>query len=446
MGIMLDKVPPQSLEAEQSVLGSMLLDKDAIIRAQEVLRPDDFYRDAHRLIYQTICDLFNKGEAVDLVTLAEELKRRGALEELGGAAYLTTLANVVPTAANIEHYAHIVEEKATLRALINASSHILAKGYQPEQELDAILDEAERSIFDISQRRIARGYEMLRDVLDKALDHIEFLYAHKGEVTGVPTGFKDLDDLTSGLQPSDLFILAARPSMGKTQLGLNFVRYAAVEKKIPSAIFSLEMSKEQLAVRFLAAEGNIDSQRLRTGHLTEEHWQRLTSALARLSEAPILIDDTPAITIMELRARARRMKAEHGLGLIMVDYLQLMTASRNKENRQQEISEISRSLKALARELHIPVLALSQLSRSVESRTDKRPMLSDLRESGSIEQDADVVSFIYRDDYYNRESEKPNITEIILAKQRNGPVGVVELVFLKEFGKFVSIDKHHGGA
>ncbi|MGE5590255.1 MAG: replicative DNA helicase [Bacillota bacterium] len=443
MGLMLDRVPPQSQEAEQSVLGSMLLDRDAIIRAQELLRPEDFYRDAHRVIFSAICEIFNRGEAVDLVTLAEDLRRRGVLDEYGGAAYLTTLANIVPTAANIEHYAHIVEEKATLRALINASSQILAKGYQPDQEIDAILDEAEKSIFDISQRRISRGYEMLRDVLDKALDHIEYLYAHKGEVTGVPTGYKDLDDLTSGLQPSDLFILAARPSMGKTQLGLNFVRHAAVEKGVPAAIFSLEMSKEQLAMRLLAAEGNIDSQRLRTGHLTEEHWQRLTSALARLSEAPIFIDDTPAISIMEMRARARRMKSEHGLGLMMVDYLQLMTAPGNKENRQQEISEISRSLKALARELHLPVLALSQLSRSVESRTDKRPMLSDLRESGSIEQDADVVAFIYRDDYYNRDSEKPNITEVILAKQRNGPVGVVELVFLKEFGKFVSIDNRH---
>ena len=443
MGVMLDKVPPQNLEAEQSVLGSMLLDKEAIIRAQEVLRAEDFYQDAHRHIFTAICDLFNRGDAVDLVTMAEAMNARNSLDIVGGAAYLSTLANVVPTAANIEHYAHIVEEKATLRALINASSQILARGYQPDQELASILDEAERSIFNISQRRLARGYTMLRDVLDKALDHIEFLYAHKGEVTGVPTGFKDLDDLTSGLQPSDLFILAARPSMGKTQLGLNLVRYAAVEKGIPSAIFSLEMSKEQLATRLLATEGTIDSQRLRTGHLTEEHWQRLTNALGRLSEAPILIDDTPAISIMEMRARARRMKSEHGLGMIMVDYLQLMSAPGNKENRQQEISEISRSLKALARELHVPVLALSQLSRSVESRNDKRPLLSDLRESGSIEQDADVVAFIYRDDYYNRESEKPNITEVILAKQRNGPVGMVELVFLKEFGKFVAVDKHH---
>ena len=442
MGVMLDKVPPQNLEAEQSVLGSMLLDKEAIIRAQELLRPEDFYQDVHRVIFTSISDLFNRGDAVDLVTLAEDLARRSSLDAVGGASYLTTLANVVPTAANIEHYAHIVEEKATLRALINASSHILAKGYQPDQEIAAILDEAERSIFDISQRRQSRGYLLLREVLDKALDHIEYLYAHKGEVTGVPTGFKDLDDLTSGLQPSDLFILAARPSMGKTQLGLNLVRFAALEKGIPSAIFSLEMSKEQLAMRLLAAEGSIDSQRLRTGHLTDEHWQRLTAALARLSEAPILIDDTPAISLMEMRARARRMKSEHGLGLIMVDYLQLMTAPGNRENRQQEISEISRSLKALARELKVPVLALSQLSRSVESRTDKRPLLSDLRESGSIEQDADVVAFIYRDDYYNRESEKPNITEVILAKQRNGPVGVVELVFLKEFGKFVSMERH----
>ena len=445
MSMMLDKVPPQNPEAEQSVLGSMLLDKEAIIKAQETLRPGDFYRDSHRVIFEAIIALFNRGQAVDLITLSEILRQEGKLEEVGGLTYLSELANLVPSAANIENYARIVQEKAVLRALITEATRIVGRVYSADEEIESVLDQAEQAIFNISQRRAGRGYSHIKDVLDSALDQIEFLFSHRGEVTGVPTGFKDLDELTCGLQPSDLIIIAARPSMGKTQLALNIARYAAVEnpKPVPVAIFSLEMAKEQLAMRLLSAEATIDSQRLRTGHLTDEHWKRLVTALGRLSEAPIFIDDTPAVSLMEMRARSRRIKQEHGLGLILIDYLQLMQTSGRKENRQQEISEISRSLKALARELKVPVVALSQLSRAVEQRTERRPMLSDLRESGAIEQDADLVAFLYRDDYYNKESEKPNITEISIAKQRNGPIGTVELIFLKEFGKFVSLDRQH---
>lgn len=381
MSVNLDRIPPQNLDAEQSVLGSMLLgDREAIARAIEILRPDDFYRDAHRAIFDAMAGLFDRMEAIDLITVSEELKKKGLLEDLGGLAYLASLANMVPTAANVEYYARIVEEKAVLRELIAAATRIVNRGYAGSDEVEVLLDQAEQMIFEISQRRTTRGYSSLRDVLMKTFERIEHLYTTRGGVTGVPTGFTDLDQITSGLQQSEFIVVAARPSMGKTMLCLNIGRHAAVNHKIPVAIFSLEMSQEQLAQRLLCAEAGVDGQRLRTGYLADSDWPRLSHALGRLSEAPIFIDDTPGISVLELRAKARRMKAEHNLGLIIIDYLQLMQTRGRSENRQQEISEVSRSLKALARELQLPVLAASQLSRAVEQRQDRRPLLSDLRE------------------------------------------------------------------
>ena len=437
----LERIPPQNLEAEQAVLGSMLIEREAIIKVADVLHKEDFYREANREVFQAIIDLHDHGEAVDLVTVADELRNRGLLEAIGGVAYLTTLANSVPTAANAEHYARIVEEKALLRQLISVATDIVARGYQGAEEVAALIDDSERRIFEIAQRRSTEEYSPIKGVLLDAFERIEFLYSNKEGVTGVPTGFKELDALTSGLQPSDLIVIAARPSMGKTTLLLNMARNAALNKSFPVAIFSLEMSKEQLAQRLLCAEAGVDGQRLRTGHLTDADWPRLSHALGRLSDAPIFIDDTPSISAMELRAKARRIKAEHDLGLIIVDYIQLMRTRGRVENRQQEISEISRSLKALARELKVPVVIGSQLSRAVEQRDDKRPMLSDLRESGAIEQDADLVAFIFREEYYKPDTEKKNVAEIIVAKQRNGPTGTVELIFLKEYGRFADPEK-----
>jgi len=434
-----DKVPPQSIDAERSTLGSMLIDRDAIAKVIEILKPDDFYREAHSTIFQVINVLFDKGEPVDLVTVSEELRDRDALDDIGGIAYLTSLANSVPTSANVTYYAKIVEEKSILRKLIRSSAEISKLGYSADKELDEILDEAERSIFNISQKRAIQDFSGIRDVLMDTFDDLEKLYDNKGGVTGVPTGFTDLDKMTSGFQDSDLIIIAARPSMGKTALALNIAQYAAVEKDVSVAIFSLEMSKQQLVQRMLCCEAQVDNHRLRTGYLNERDWNKLTDAAGKLSESKVFIDDTPGITVMEMRAKARRIKAEHGLDLILIDYLQLMQGSSNSESRQQEVSKISRSLKGLARELDVPVVSLSQLSRAVEQRNDKRPQLSDLRSSGSIEQDADVVAFIYRDDYYNPDSEKAGITEIIIGKQRNGPVGKVELAFQKEYTKFVDL-------
>ncbi|MHB8927363.1 MAG: replicative DNA helicase [Bacillota bacterium] len=437
----LERVPPQNLEAEQAVLGSMLIEREAIIKVADTLHREDFYREANREVFQAIVNLHEHGEAVDLVTVTDELRKQGLLETIGGIAYLTALANAVPTAANAEHYARIVEEKALLRELITVATDIVARGYQGAEEVAALVDDSERRIFEIAQRRSTEGYSAIKGVLLDAFERIEFLYSNKEGVTGVPTGFKGLDALTSGLQPSDLIVIAARPSMGKTTLLLNMARNAALTKTMPVAIFSLEMSKEQLAQRLLCAEAGVDGQRLRTGHLADADWPRLSHALGRLSEAPIFIDDTPSISVMELRAKARRIKAEHDLGLIVVDYIQLMRTRGRVENRQQEISEISRSLKALARELRVPVIIGSQLSRAVEQRDDKKPMLSDLRESGAIEQDADLVAFIFREEYYKPDTEKKNIAEIIVAKQRNGPTGTVELVFMKEYGRFADPDK-----
>ncbi len=439
-----DKIPPHNLDAEKSTLGSMLLDRDAIAKVVEILKPGDFYKQAHAMILEVIHHLFEKGEPVDLVTVTEILRERGQLETIGGASYLTTLVNSVPTAANVEHYAKIVEEKAILRALLKSANQISQLGYQEEEELDIILDKAEQLIFNISQKRAAQGFDKIKDILMDTFDNIENMYNQQSEVTGVPTGFKDIDKMTSGFQEADLIIIAARPSMGKTALALNMSQHIAVEEDLSVGIFSLEMSKAQLVQRMLCSEAQVNSHKLRTGKLNENDWRRISQAAGRLGEARIFIDDTPGITAMEMRAKARRIQAEHGLDIILIDYLQLMQGSSNTESRQQEVSKISRSLKGLARELNVPVVSLSQLSRAVEQRNDKRPQLSDLRSSGSIEQDADVVAFIYRDEYYNPDTEKKGITEVIIGKQRNGPVGATELAFQKEYTKFVDLSKREG--
>lgn len=446
MSELIERIPPQNIDAEKSVLGSMLLEKDAIFSVVEILKPGDFYRDAHRVVFEAVTSLANRGEPVDLVTVAEELRQRGVLEQVGGVSYLTTLVNCVPTAANAAHYARIVEEKSILRSLISAATRVAQMGYEAGLETDKILDEAEHAIFEVTQKRNAQGFVPLRSILIDAFMRIEKLYSEKGGLTGIPSGYPDLDRMTSGWQSSDLIIIAARPSMGKTTFTLNLAQKAAVDMKLPVAYFSLEMSKEQLAQKLLCAEAKVDSQRLRTGQLADSDWPLLSYALGRLSEANIFIDDTPGISAMEVRAKARRLKAEHQLRLIFIDYLQLMQSRSRSENRQQEVAEISRSLKALARELDLPVIACSQLSRAVEQRTQKVPSLADLRESGSLEQDADIVAFLYRDDYYNPDSEKKNITELIIAKHRNGPTGTVEMLFQKEYSRFDSLEKSRNSA
>ena len=445
-----ERVPPQNIEAEQAVLGAMLIDKEAIAKATEVLSADDFYREAHRVIFSAMLELYNKNEAVDMVTVTEILKRDNKLEDIGGIAYITSLANVVLTAANVKYHAEIVAEKSVLRQLVRVSTEIAAMGYEANEDVGTLLDTAESRILEISNRKKKTDFTAINDVLMDSVQSIESLLQNKGGLTGLPAGFADLDKLTSGLHPSDFIILAARPSMGKTALALNIVQNVALRahKVIGGeprsvAFFSLEMSKEQLVNRMLCAEAGIDSQRLRVGEMHDEDWTHLWDACDTMSRAKIYIDDTAGITAMEMRSRARRLKAEHGLDLIVVDYLQLMQGSGKRNNsgdRQQEVSEISRSLKALARELDVPVLALSQLSRSVESRQVKRPMLSDLRESGSLEQDADIVAFLYREDYYNPDTENKH-TELIIAKHRNGPVDTVNLFFQKQFTKFVGFTK-----
>ena len=445
-----ERVPPQNIEAEQAVLGAMLIDKEAIAKATEVLSADDFYREAHRVIFSAMLELYNKNEAVDMVTVTEILKRDNKLEDIGGIAYITSLANVVLTAANVKYHAEIVAEKSVLRQLVRVSTEIAAMGYEANEDVGTLLDTAESRILEISNRKKKNDFTAINDILMDSVQSIESLLQNKGGLTGLPAGFADLDKLTSGLHPSDFIILAARPSMGKTALALNIVQNVALRahKVIGGeprsvAFFSLEMSKEQLVNRMLCAEAGIDSQRLRVGEMHDEDWTHLWDACDTMSRAKIYIDDTAGITAMDMRSRARRLKAEHGLDLIVVDYLQLMQGSGKRNNsgdRQQEVSEISRSLKALARELDVPVLALSQLSRSVASRQVKRPMLSDLRESGSLEQDADIVAFLYREDYYNPETENKH-TELIIAKHRNGPVDTVNLFFQKQFTKFVGFTK-----
>lgn len=438
----LGRIPPQSLEAEQSVLGSMLIDKEVVPVVMEILKPEDFYRPDHKEIYDVIIELFDRAQPIDLITVSERLKLHGKLELVGGLEYLTNIATEVPTTANVKHYAKIVEEKALLRKLIKASSDIVDLGYNASEEVSYILDKAEQNIFDILQKRSSQGFVPIKDVLVDTFNKLEELYNNSGNITGIPTGFADLDFKTSGLHNSDLILIAARPAMGKTAFALNLAQNAAVHSNVPVAVFSLEMSREQLVNRMLCSEAMVDSNRMKTGKLEDNDWQKVAKALGPLSEAPIFIDDTPGVSITEIRAKCRRLKLEHNLGLVIIDYLQLMQGSRSKsENRQQEISEISRSLKILAKEINVPVITLSQLSRAPEARTDHRPILSDLRESGAIEQDADIVMFLYRDDYYNPETEKKNIAELILAKHRNGSTGTVELVWLGQYTKFANLEK-----
>ncbi|MCE7790971.1 replicative DNA helicase [Salipaludibacillus sp. CUR1] len=437
-----ERTPPQNIEAEQAVLGAIFLEDQALVTASERLIPEDFYRTAHQHIFTVMLDLSSKNEPVDLVTVTDELETKKWLEEIGGVSYLSDLANAVPTAANIEYYSQIVEEKSLLRRLIRVATNIASEGYTAEEDVEAILNDAEKSILEVSQKKNAGEFVDIKDVLIEAFDKIEMLQHTAGEVTGIPTGFTELDRITAGFQRSDLVIVAARPSVGKTAFALNISQNVATKTDENVAIFSLEMGADQLVMRMLCAEGNIDAQRLRTGRLEDEDWQRLTMAMGSLSKAGIYIDDTPGIKVKDVRSKCRKLKQERGLGMIMIDYLQLIQGdARSGEGRQQEVSEISRELKGLARELEVPVIALSQLSRGVESRQDKRPMMSDIRESGSIEQDADIVAFLYRDDYYDQESEKKDIIEIIIAKQRNGPVGTVELAFVKEYNKFVNLER-----
>lgn len=436
MNIHQDRLPPHSIEAEQAVLGVLMSDPETIYLIVDMLKPEDFYRQAHRDIYQTIIELAEKSKPIDMLTVIEALRQNNKLEEIGGVTYIASLSTAAPTASNIEFYASLIVEKGIVRSLIGAASQIVHKSYHGGQEVDELLDEAEKSIFEIGEKKHKDGFSHVKDILLDTFDQVEKLSQHKGDVTGVPT-FTDLDRLLSGLQPSDLIICAARPAMGKTSFCMNIAQKVACKHDITVAIYSLEMSKEQLVQRLWASEAMVDQHKLRSGNLLDEDWKRLIEAAEGIADAPIYIDDTPSISVMEVRAKARRLKSEAGLGLVIIDYLQLMRGSRRTENRQQEISEISRSLKALARELNVPVLALSQLSRAVEQTPDKRPNLSHLRESGALEQDSDVVMFIHRPEYFDPETEKKGIAEIILAKHRHGPTGTVELAFLPEFTKFV---------
>lgn len=440
------KIPPQNVEAEKSILGAILLDKDAIIKIADILSADDFYDSRHGIVYGAMVTLFEKRMPVDIVTLSEILESAGKIKEVGGSGYLAEIVNNTPSAANIVYYAQIVRDKAILRRLITAGVDITELGYEEDGEISETLDKAEQTLFSISQKSMKNKFTAIRDVLTDAFERIDKIHKDKdkGAIRGVPSGFRDLDTMTSGFQNSDLIILAARPSMGKTSFALNLAENAAIDNKIPVAVFSLEMSKDQLVDRLLSSQAGVDSWKLRTGNLSDDDFPKIGYAMGVLSEAPVFIDDSAGGNIMEIRAKARRLQMEHGLGLIIIDYLQLMSGhSRNSEgNRVQEISEISRGLKGLARELNVPVIALSQLSRAVEHRDDKRPQLSDLRESGSIEQDADIVIFLYRDEYYHPESERKGITEILIRKHRNGPIGNTELFFNPAQMKFNNLDKN----
>jgi replicative DNA helicase len=443
------KLPPQSIEAEMSVLGGVLLENEAINRALEILTPEDLYRENHRKIFRAMIELSERREPCDLITLTSILKKKGELEEVGGGAYLATLVDYVPTAANIAYYCRIIKEKGLIRRLINAATEIVTRGYDDQMDVAELLDNAQKSIFEISENKLRPAFFPVSSVLKETIKNIELLYERKEHITGVPTGFTDLDEKTAGFQRGDLIIIAGRPSMGKTAFALNIAQYAALhsDQKTPVALFSLEMSKEQLVTRLLCSEARIDASRLRTGHLIDSDWEKLARGAGKLHEANIFIDDSPAISVMEMRAKCRRLRSEQNLGLVIVDYLQLMRGGSNPESRQQEISEISRSLKALAKELDLPVVALSQLNRGLENRTDKHPMMSDLRESGAIEQDADLIMFVYRETVYcekckNRDLDcdenHANNAEIIIGKQRNGPIGTVNLTFLGEYTRFES--------
>lgn len=453
--VSLQRLPPQNIEAEQMVLGAVLIENDSINKVIEILSPDDFYKDTHRRIFKAMLDMFESGDAIDLVTLSDALRGRIGLEAVGGASYLATLVSLVPTAANIKYHARIVREKAVLRKLIHSATDIITQSYEDSRtvvDIDELLDRAEKSIFEIAQGKIKESFVSMKDIVGHSFAIVERLYEKKEMVTGLATGFVDLDERTSGFQQSDLIIIAGRPSMGKTAFCLNIAAYAAIEKGKSVAIFSLEMSKEQLVLRMLGSESRVDAHKLRTGHLSERDWTPLSIAAGRLSEAPIFIDDTAAISVLETRAKARRLKADQGLDLIIIDYLQLMRGRGNEGNREQEISNISRSLKALAKELQVPVIALSQLNRAVETRPgkEKRPLLADLRESGAIEQDADVILFIYRDEVYNKCEchydgdclcGRRGVAELIIGKQRNGPIGKVDLTFVNRYTRFENAEK-----
>lgn len=434
----LDRLPPQNIEAEQSVLGAILLENEALPKAIEILSPEDFYKGSHRKIFNTMIDLFEKNEPIDLITVTDDLKKKNELDAVGGVSYLSALVSQVPTAANIKYHSKIVRERALLRLLIRSATEIVSKVYEDSLDADELMDYAEKAIFDISDKRIKTSFVTLKEVIKGSFEMIEHLYDKKEAITGVPSGFRDMDELTSGFQPGDLVVIGGRPSMGKTALGLNIAQHVGLEMREPIAIFSLEMSKEQLALRMLCAEAMVDSNSVRKGFIKKEDWHKLTNAAGKLAEAPIFIDDSSSTTVLEMRAKTRRLKMEQGgLSLVIVDYLQLMRGRGNFERREQEISEISRSLKALAKELRVPVIALSQLNRGVESRHDKRPSLADLRESGAIEQDADVIIFLYRDEVYNKDNPaNKGKAEVIIAKQRNGPTATVNLTFLSNCTRF----------
>ena len=438
------KVPPNDVEAEQAVLGSMLTDKDAVSAAIEVLKKDDFYREDNKAIYEAMINLYNKPEPIDIITVKDELQSMGKFELVGGLEYLADLPEKVPTTANVEKYIKIVEEKSMLRGLIKTSNDLINLGYDETQDVNSVMDQAERKVFDLMQNRNQTGYSAIKDVLVDSFAQLELLYNQKEGITGVPSGFAELDLRTAGFHNSELIILAARPAMGKTAFVLNIATNVATRSNIPVLLFSLEMSKEQLVNRILCSEAMVDSNKLKTGKIEENDWVKIVEALGPLSESEMYIDDTAGISITEIRAKARKLKLEKNIGLIVIDYLQLIQGSGNRRNgsREQEISEISRSLKILAKELNIPVIALSQLSRAAEQRNDHRPMLSDLRESGSIEQDADIVMFLYRDDYYNDESENKNIAEVILAKNRSGSIGTAELLWMSNYTKFANIERY----
>ena len=432
------RIPPHSVESEQSILGSILLDKEAIITVTETIQPEDFYKEAHKIIYECMMKLNNKNEPIDLITLTEELKKQGHLEDIGGISYITSLSTIVPTTSNVKYYADIVKEKSVLRKLIKVSNDILNSGYDSSIKVEDLLEKAEKKIFDISQEKSSEDFQSINSVLMDTYDMIEKLYTNKEDITGITTGFDDLNKKTNGLQRTDLILVAARPAMGKTAFSLNLVQNAALKGNASVAVFSLEMSKEQLVQRMLSAQSHVELKKIKNGSLDENDWPRIIDAMSVLSNASIYIDDTPGIKISELRSKCRKLKIEKGLDLILIDYLQLMEGDGGNESRQQEISKISRSLKVIAKELNCPVVALSQLSRAPEQRSDHRPMLADLRESGAIEQDADIVMFLYRDEYYHPDSDRKNIGEIIIAKNRHGETGSVELVWLGEIQKFAN--------
>lgn len=440
----LGKIPPNDVEAEQAVIGSMLTDRDAVISAIEVLKEEDFYREDNKTIYEAILNLYNRSEPIDIITLKAELTSMGMFDKIGGLEYIVGLPEKVPTTANVEKYISIVKEKSELRRLIKAANEIIEQGYDPTENIDDIMNSAEKKIFNIMQDKDQKSYSPIKDVLIDAFTELEQLYNQKQHITGVPTGFIDLDYKTAGLHNSDLILIAARPAMGKSAFALNIATNAALKAKVPAVLFSLEMSKEQMVNRILCSEAMVDSNKVRTGKIDDDDWIKLADTMGDLSEAPIYIDDTPGISINEIRAKCRKLKIEKNIGLVVIDYLQLVQGSskRAQGSREQEISEISRSLKILAKEINVPVIALSQLSRAPEQRPDHRPMLSDLRESGAIEQDADIVMFLYRDDYYNEDSEDKGLAEVIVAKHRAGSTGTVKLVWLGNYTKFANMERY----